>query len=255
MRWLVSLVGNSTTLCNLSQFMSSSHFRVFDISDDHEAENYFLRSSHFDGDKTESEVCSSALGLIQLINGAYAINLGFKTYESRGSVIVEKLLYTKLKCPGDADWMVVRVDNSIPPSNPFIGRGDDSVDVNPYGHDVTAFIELSLKYEDVFNIVRQVAMGVDWRNLYCIWDTVSHYCGGSKVAIKELGLDESVISAFTGTANSFEALGLEARHGVKGWSVPKNIVSHEKAVDIVNEVVTKYMSKKYGKPLVEQVEI
>lgn len=229
--------------------MSSPHFSVFDHSDDHESENYFLHSSHFEGNESEQEVCSSALGLIQLINGAYAINLGFNDHNRRGNIAAEKLLYTKFEDPSDADWTTVKIDNSFPPSNPFIGKEDSSAHINPYSHNVTAFIELSLKNEDVFNIVRQVAIGYDWRNLYCIWDTVSHYCGGSKRAIKELGLDETKIKAFTGTANNFEVLGLEARHGVMGWKIPKNIVNHEEAIDIINEVVIKYMSKNYGKKI------
>ncbi len=232
-------------LYNLAQFMSSPHFSIFDDSDDHETDNYFLYSSHFEGNNSENEVYSAALGLIQLINGASAINIGFNDYNNRGDISVRKLIYSKTDQPRDENWHYANKDDNTPPSNPFIGKEDKSRHINPYSHLTTSLVELSLENEDVFNIVRQVAFGFDWRNLYCIWDTVSYYCGGSKKAISDLGLDEGKIKSFTGTVNNFEALGLDARHGVMGWKIPKKIVSHKDAIDIINEVVKAYLFNNY----------
>jgi hypothetical protein len=247
LNWLASLSGNSIVLNNL-EMMSSSHFVVFDDSDDHESENYFVRSNHFVGIDDSEQIYSAMSGLIQLINGASAINLGFDNYICRGNIKLDRLYYSKFPSisdsDSDSDWTNVKLPEDISPSNPFIGVGGSSCLSNPFNSPTTGYIELCLEHEDIFNILRQISFGFDWRNLYCIWDTVCYYSGGQKKIIKDLGLNQSRIKAFTGTANNFGVLGLEARHGVMGWQIPKNIVSHEEAVNIVNEVVAKYLKNK-----------
>lgn len=244
MNWLISLKGNSIVLDNLDRSMSSPHFSIFDDSDDHQAEQYFLRSSHFNGSESGEKVFSAASGLIQLINGASAIDWGFNNYIRRGSISLDGIYSTNKDRPSDSDWSNVNVSNQVVPSNPFIGSESRSRHVNPYRHETTAYIQLCLENDDVFHLLRQISVGFDWRNLYCIWDTIAHYSGGSKRAIKDLNLNEDEIKSFTGTANNFGVLGLEARHGVMGWEIPQNTVTKEEAIDIVNSVVKKYLNSK-----------
>ena len=49
---------------------------------------------------------------------------------------------------------------------------------------------------------------------------------------------------FTGTANNFGVLGLEARHGVMSWEIPKNTVEKNEAIEIINEIVNEYLEHK-----------
>lgn len=224
--------------------MSSPHFCVFDNSDDHQAEQFFLSSSHFKGNSSREQVYSAVSGLIQLINGASAIQWGFNDYISRGGISLDRLYSTTEEQPRESDWSPVNMSGTIPPSNPFIGDAYKSKLINPYRNITTAYIELCLEHEDVFTLLRQISVGFDWRNLYCIWDTICHYCRGSKNAISDLKLDAKRIKAFTGTANNFGVLGLEARHGVMGWKIPKNTVDKNEAIEIINEVVNKYLEHK-----------
>ena len=243
LNWLVPLSGNSIILYNL-QRMNSPHFSIFDDSDDHLAEQYFLKSSHFTSNENAEEVYSAACGLVQLINGAAAIDWGFNNYSRRGSIQINDIFFTSVEIPRDSDWVNARVEKKHPASNPFIGEMDKSHFLNPFSNKTTSYIELCLEYEDVFHLLRQVSVGFDWRNLYCIWDTICHYSGGVKNTIKTLELDEVKIKAFTGTVNNFEILGLEARHGVMGWKIPKNTVNHEEAINIVGDVVSRYLKNK-----------
>ncbi len=245
MDWLIKLRGNSIVLDNLDQSMSSPHFIIFDDSDDHQSEQFFLRSSHFNGNESGQAVFSAASGLVQLINGASAIHWGFNNYIRRGSISIDGIYSTNKQAPRDYDWSNVSISKQVAPSNPFIGIESRSRNGNPYRSATTGYIQLCLDNDDVFHLLRQISVGFDWRNLYCIWDTVAHYCGGSKQIIKHLDLNENEIKAFTGTANSFGVLGLEARHGVMGWGVPQNTVTKEEAVDIINNVVKKYLNKKF----------
>ena len=224
--------------------MKSPHFSIFQDSDDHQAEQFFLRSNHFKGVDDAQQVYSSVCGLIQLVNGASAIHWGFNDYIRRGSIKLDELYFSNEEYPSDSDLTSARFKEEILPSNPFIGEPIVSRLLNPFSSATTGYIELCIDNEDVFNILRQISVGLDWRNLYCIWDTVSHYSGGVKKIIKDLNLDESQIKAFTGTANNFGILGVEARHGVMGWEIPKNTVNYEQAVSIVNDVVVKYLKNK-----------
>jgi hypothetical protein len=224
--------------------MSSQHFQIFQDSEDHQAEQFFLRSNHFKGVEDTDQVYSSTRGLIELVNGASAIQWGFNEYIQRGSIKLDELYYSTAEYLEDSDWALATVNRDILPSNPFIGTPEIYGLLNPFKSKTTGYIELCIENEDIFNILRQISIGLDWRNLYCIWDTVCHYSGGVKETIKKLKLDEKQIKAFTGTVNNFGVLGLEARHGVMGWAIPKNTVNYEQAVDIVNDVVVKYLKNK-----------
>ncbi|MCK8104197.1 hypothetical protein, partial [Pseudoalteromonas sp. 2CM36K] len=48
MHWLATLNGNSIILDNLDR-MNSPHFSIFQDSDDHQAEQFYLSSNHFKG--------------------------------------------------------------------------------------------------------------------------------------------------------------------------------------------------------------
>jgi hypothetical protein len=224
--------------------MNSPHFSIFQDSDDHQAEKFFLRSNHFKGIEDAQQIYSSLSGLIQLVNGASAIHWGFNDYVRRGSIKLDELYFSTKEFASDSCWSSASVSGEIIPSNPFIGVPNISSLLNPFGSTTTGYIELCIEHEDIFNILRQISIGLDWRNLYCIWDTVCHYSCGVKSTIKDLKLDEKQIKAFTGTVNNFGVLGLEARHGVMGWKIPKNTVNHEEAIAIVNDVVVKYLKNK-----------
>jgi hypothetical protein len=243
LNWLASLRGNSIILDNLGR-MKSPHFSVYQDSDDHQAEQFFLQSNHFKGVEDPRQIYTSTIGLIQLVNGASAIHWGFNDCIRRGIIKLDGLYFTTKEFPSDSDWTSASISSEILPSNPFIGKPDTSKWLNPFNSAATGYIELCIEQEDIFNLLRQISVGFDWRNLYCIWDTVCHYSGGVKNTIKGLGLDKKQIQAFTGTANNFGVLGLEARHGAMGWQIPKNTVNHDEAIAIVNDVVVKYLKNK-----------
>jgi hypothetical protein len=243
LNWLATLNGNSIVLDNLDK-MNSPHFNIFQDSDDHQAEQFYLTSNHFKGIEDSQKIYSSLNGLIQLVNGASAIQWGFNHYVRKGSVKLDGLFFSTKESPSDSDWNFAKAPGDLLSSNPFIGEPNVSRWLNPFNSTTTGYIELCIGHEDIFNILRQISIGLDWRNLYCIWDTVCHYSGGVKKIINDLKLDEKQIKAFTGTVNNFGVLGLEARHGVMGWEIPKNTVNHEEAIAIVNDVVVKYLKNK-----------
>lgn len=241
-KWSISLRGNSPILFNLNR-MNSGHFSVYDVSDDHEAEHFFLYSRHTDGVQDQGQVVSAYKGLIELLNGASALEWGFDGLRRRGTLSIDSLY--KIDAETGASKKAFDADLNVPASNPFLKVLPPRPYDAPFSYKTTGYLELSIKHEDLFHLLRLLAAGFDWRNLYCIWDTVANYSGGTKAAPKELGLDSEQINAFTGTVNNFCVLGTEARHGVGGWKVPKNIVTYEEALNIIYEVVKKYLAKKH----------
>lgn len=239
--WKASLRGNSIILYNLER-MNSMHFSIGDISDDHEGEFFLLHSNHMNGLEDANEVFSAYQGLVELLNGSLALEWGFDGISRRGFLSIDEIF---ISSQDYSKFEKIEVDKNILASNPFIGKPDFNSIHAPFTYKTTAYLELALEHEDIFQLLRLLAAGFDWRNLYCIWDTVSFYSGGSKVTPKALGLDEERIKAFTGTVNNFGVLGVAARHGVMGWTVPKNIVTHEEAITIINDVVEKYLKKKH----------
>lgn len=239
--WRVSLRGNSTILWNLER-MNSMHFSVGDVSDDHEAEYFFLHSRHMNGFEDVNQVFSAYQGLVELLNGASALEWGFDGLRIRGLISIDEVFKSS---SAYAESEKIDVDKSIPASNPFIGKPEFYIYQSPFTYKTSAYLELAINNEDVFHLLRLLAAGFDWRNLYCIWDTVSFYSGGPKATPKALGVDEDRVKAFTGTVNNFGVLGVAARHGVMGWKIPQNTVTHEEAISIINDVVEKYLEKKH----------
>lgn len=245
MRWKLEIEGNHVILYQFLNFMSSPHFGIYNDSDDHEADQYFLVSRHFDKANSEEQVFSMASGLIKLINGGLAIEYGFLEYRKRGSLKIKGVYSSDIDNPTDLQWTHQFLPNNVLPSNPFINE-DISCNLSyPYRYSSTAYIEMSLEHDDVFNLLLQTSGVFDWVSLYSILDTVTYYGGGLKKVVSDLGLDNNAIKAFTGTSNSYGALGTQARHGIKGWKIPDNTVTLDEAVSIINNVVVKYLEKTY----------
>lgn len=102
MHWLATLNGNSIILSSLDK-MKSPHFSIFQDSDDHQAEQFSLRSNHLKGVDDAQQVYSSVCGLIQLVNGASAIHWGFNDYLCRGSIKLDELYFSNEECPSYSD--------------------------------------------------------------------------------------------------------------------------------------------------------
>jgi len=133
--------------------MNSPHFGVFNDADDEEhGEHYFIRSNHWNGQKDKKKVLSSVLGMIQLINGASALEWGFNRFNRMGGISFDELYFTQHQNPRDSDWNPIYEREEIVPSNPFIGKPEDHPYLNPFGHITTSYLELCIEHEDVFNL-------------------------------------------------------------------------------------------------------
>lgn len=245
-KWLVPISGNAQVLYNFNGWVKSPDFYLFEDSEDHLSDAYFLESVHLNG-VTEIEVVIGRLKvLLELIHGTIALKWGFNTAFSNHKITYDSIFYTDSDYTGVDDYEIFlhRYQlNDIPPSAPFAADLSLKDQKRAFSNQVAASVRMASNTEAIETLLRQISYGFDWRNLYSIWDTIVHFTGGEKQAVVELGLDPAEKSAFTGTANSFSVLGPAARDGLKGWAVPSVLMSHDAACKFI-ETATKAFLKR-----------
>ena len=83
-----------------------------------------------------------------------------------------------------------------------------------------------------------------WVNLYRIYETIRADLGGEKELISRGWFSKKTISLFGHTANSFSAIGREARHGAEPHDPPKHPMTHGEAKALVNLLVHEWLEEK-----------
>ena len=58
---------------------------------------------------------------------------------------------------------------------------------------------------------------------------------------KILDIDKKKIDGFTGAANCYGLLFLDARHGNQGWEIPSKTISHEQAISLIRKLIYNYI--------------
>lgn len=245
-KWLVPLSGNHRVLYNFNNWVRSPDFCIYEDSEDHLGEAYFFQSIHVNGETDVRKALGRIKGLLELINGAVAIHWGFNTAFAKHQISFTEALFSDLEYPGIDDYSryseYINL-SEIPPLYPFTKVLSSHELDNLQDTNISLRIRMAESRNEVFTLLGQISHGFDWQNLYSIWDSVAYFCGGEKEAIKKLGLDEQKKRAFTGTANSFGALGYAARHGEKGWEVPSVLMTVADANDFVQSAVEAYLKK------------
>jgi hypothetical protein len=114
---------------------------------------------------------------------------------------------------------------------------------------ILATLMLALNNQDLCFILMQLGMENSWVRLYSIWDSIyftikrDYKIKNKDKVINFLNLDKLKVNCFEGCANSYGLLFIEARHGNKGWDIPKEIMTKEEAVSLIKEIVQKYIDK------------
>lgn len=104
-------------------------------------------------------------------------------------------------------------------------------------------IYLSKKNKDVLALLIQFGSGPGWINLYGILDTLKYYSKSNKFDIIKLCDLENEIDAFTGIANNFGLIGIEARHGERGYGIPQKDISLREATLAIIKLTRAYLNK------------
>jgi hypothetical protein len=199
-------------------------------------------SPHLNNLTDPKEIWSRALSLISLYNGVE--NLFYNPLNEVQYVSNQKL--TKMYIWENEVEITPRDHHEIAQTFPF----DNTLNLdtkNLSKNNTTAYlIHLSKTKNDILHLLLQLGNGLDWINLYSIYDTVKTYSKGINKnhftdILADSGHNASEIHAFTGTVNNYGILGVKARHGHLGWGTPQNILSLKESQKLITDLCKSYL--------------
>lgn len=113
------------------------------------------------------------------------------------------------------------------------------------GDRLADLFELATTNQTVGKVLKFLAdADYSWVNLYRVYETVRADIGGEKELISRGWFSKKTISSFCHTANSFSAIGREARHGAEPQEPPRHPMTHGEAKALVILLVYEWLEEK-----------
>lgn len=109
---------------------------------------------------------------------------------------------------------------------------------------ITYSVFLSKSEKDVQSLLILAGSIINWITLYAIYDTLKFYSQDFDNLTIRCGYDRNAIKAFTGTANNFGLLGINARHGEQGWGIPTQTMTLKEAKELILRLIKQYILEK-----------
>ena len=107
-----------------------------------------------------------------------------------------------------------------------------------------AFARAAAQDAEAQKALRFLAPQADWYSIYKAYEVVLRDVGG-KQAVTSLGwAKKKEQDLFTRTANSYDALGIEARHGVQREEPPDTPMAYDEACSFVVSLVKRWLQEK-----------
>lgn len=105
----------------------------------------------------------------------------------------------------------------------------------------------------VDDAVRHILVGIglnsfSWISLYSLRDSLRHYGMGDSEIAKMAGVGSSELKRLLHTANSFKAIGPQARHGLMKQDPPDSPMVIEDAIAIMRRAATAFIDARYQQP-------
>lgn len=232
---MMQLVGEGPDLAFLEQTFTSGNIKV-----SKEGETYVILSERFEGLTDPHAVKDVAVRLAAILdgvcrlalNGSEPLEIGNGMYRDDST---GKLHYYLM--PETGHYRL----RGIP-----AGLSALAEDANTSSHDILrAWTALALTDRAVANVLRINALApLDWVSLYRVAEIIWNDVGGQKVIGERDWMSDADLSLFTWTANSADALGLEARHGVQKGKAPANPMELIDARQLVRVLTWKWLQSK-----------
>lgn len=221
--WLARLSGDEYDLKVLSEHLRAPDLNVKKDDDG----QYYLRSSDFASIANDDAREKHAARLVRHVNGAADLLLeggGFPIELDGMSRIEED--GRRYHSVGSSVHLLYRVRTTIKAASPDEMRSL----VFHAGHDS--------KVADALNFLRRN----DWVSLYKAWEMARDAAGGTHELISRGWAQKRDQSRFTGTVQSREVLGDEARHASEKYRAPDNPMTLEEARCFVRSVVRAWIN-------------
>lgn len=234
MEWRVQLSGDNSDLEELSKSFNSDNLKI--CSD---GETYVLSSSDYNGITEAGIVLKKSAEILSLING--------------GSNVIQKLakpiqvgsVYS-IDDEGKRNINLFIKDNvliteSFRPTILVNGKVRETFTFE----DLPNWVLLANQNRDAADVLNYLETGSnEIATLYKVYEIIKKDVGGDKT-IKDNGWASiKKIERFTRTANSPDAIGDKARHGVQKNQPPKNPMSLSEAESLIRHLVKCWLASK-----------
>lgn len=238
--WIVRLEGDEFDLLDLA-----NHVQATDSSVAKEADGFSLRAAAFQLCSEAQEVLDRANALLPILNGAAAVYVRKYRPVSIGHVI-------RVDDDGRRHPYVFLAGTIEPRSRvsvQVIRANGAPADEEARDSSVEAALACSTADEAVN---RALALYGDlpptWRNLYIVLEIVVDDVGGEKPLLANNWVPQKKFKLFKWTANSFRALGSEARHGTLKIKKPPETMALTEAQTIVTSILRAWLATKRPQP-------
>lgn len=213
MGWIISLSGDEMDLNELSKSLNTDDLSIYKLDG-----TYYLKSNKIiKGSNEYNEIDKIVCELVELVNGTAKLALGTKNVINNYDIYYQKedgseLVFASANITCTArlriNLQVVNADGTVETCNP--------ADLVPN------WLDLCNKDELIYKVFKLISHDTEsWVGLYKIYEVIS------KDLINDFhfSVPKENLRRFTQTANSYKAVGMEARHALdyEPTSIPMKI--------------------------------
>ncbi len=222
--WLITLEGSERDVEFLVQFLSQSPFSVVDGPT---GKALTLPGLPRDADSEAVQVAANTL--IEIVNGATRL------YNDR----FDSVRFVKVSRLGDdGKWQ----------GYGYLTVGPRSTHLTVYreGDDTLAhWVSTGLLDEDVGRALGLFgSLEPTWKNLYLVFEVIVESIGGQNALEAKGWVPASDIRRYKQTANSYRAIGREARHAKLSFQPPPNPMSLNEAHELVRTILSVWLEER-----------
>jgi hypothetical protein len=237
MDWKVEMVGDMADLSALAQTLTG-----VDVNIARNGQGYVLTSSAFDPSMNAKAVRQRAQDIADRLTGAARLALGATSPIRVGSV-------HRVRDNGTGDLYIFPAPAvlSIRGFAPtlVLTNADGTVEERHPADPVRRWLLLAQDDEQVDRVFKIFANGdLSWSNLFKVFEIVRRDCGGEGAAQSAGWATKKSMELFRRTANSFEAVGLDARHGVEQNQPPSTPMDISEARSLITTLVRAWLRSK-----------
>lgn len=222
--WQIHIEGGEEEIRVLDALLTAEQFRI-----DKPGERNLLTLPDVPVDAGSEAIKAAADQLVDVVNGA--ARLYYPKFEGVSYVSV-----TRLREDGTREgfgYLTAEVGDNVFTA---LGSGDKTL---------SDWIEIGLSDNDVARaFFLYGSLDSSWKNLYMVIEVIEDDLGGESELIDAGMASAADIKQLKHTANSYRALGREARHATLATEPPKSPMTLEEAKGVIRELLRAWVQSK-----------
>jgi hypothetical protein len=233
-KWRVELSGDNYNLAELSKSFSSEKQMI-----SKESERYFLSSSNFNEISDADIIHRKSEIIVGLINGGSKVIECLKKPITVGSI--ESFDDSGKKNVYIYASTALSFSAAVRPTLTINGIEQESLIYK----NLPIWIMLAAHNENVAKVFKYLEIGNDDIDiLYKIYEIIEDDVGGEKVITENKWASSNKIGLFRRTANSPDAIGIKARHGVQKNQPPLKPMSLNESKSFISQLLKYWLDSK-----------